>query len=350
MNPKDSKPPSSAVELSLFALRQVTRNPPAVVWQFALPPLVLCAVIGIAFTDKGPARLTVTVSDGPEAEQVAKALEDTGELTAVRASWPEAQERLRRGRSILTVVPGPTPELYFDPATPDSRAARLLVTDALQKRAGRQDRLQTAENVLRTPGFRYLDFLVPGLLGFSLMTHAFESLAYMLTFLRKGKFLKRLSATPMSRFQFLTPFVIREALTGVTQLVALLGFTHLAFDVQVQGPLWMLVGFLLFGALCFAGLGLLMGSRARVMESVFGLNALATLSMVSLSGVFFSVDKFPSWMQGAIRLLPLTALIDGLREIILGGGAHQEILRCVAVLSGWGIVSYLVTLKIFRWS
>ena len=110
--------------------------------------------------------------------------------------------------------------------------------------------------------------------------------------------------------------------------------------------------FILFGlagSLSFSGLSLLVASRAQNAETASGLMNLVTMPMMILSGVFFSASNFPGWMQPLVRVLPLTALNDGLRAILNDGAALSALGPQLAVLAVWGLVPFVLALRIFRW-
>jgi ABC-type multidrug transport system permease subunit len=129
----------------------------------------------------------------------------------------------------------------------------------------------------------------------------------------------------------------------------LLAFAHWVFDVPVRGSLLLIVALSTLGSLVFAGMGLLVGSRAQNTQTVAGLVNLVSLPMAICSGVFFSSARFPDMVQPLIHALPLTALIEGVRTVMLDGAGPEAILRQVIILAAWGAVSFGTALKLFRW-
>ena len=200
------------------------------------------------------------------------------------------------------------------------------------------------------PGTRYIDFLVPGLLGFGLMSSSIWGLGWVVVQMRMGKLLRRLAATPMRRLDFLLAFAAGRLLLALLEVLFFLGFARLIFDVRVAGNPVTFVLWALAGALCFAGLSALVASRAQNSETASGLMNLVTLPMTVLSGVFFSASHFPGWLQPALRALPLTALIDGLRAISIDGAGVAALLLPGLVLLGWGVGGFALALRLFRWT
>jgi ABC-type multidrug transport system permease subunit len=120
--------------------------------------------------------------------------------------------------------------------------------------------------------------------------------------------------------------------------------------VQVQGSLLTVMVFVFLGAFTFAGIGLLVGSRAKTLETVSGLMNLIMLPMWILSGIFFSSERFPAAVQPYINLLPLTPLINALRAVILEGQSLFQLWPQVVILMAWGVVTFTLSLKWFRWT
>jgi ABC-2 type transport system permease protein len=294
--------------------------------------------------------LEVSVADGAGADDLSRQLGEVPGLSAQRDALPKAREELRRGRVALVLVPGDPPELVTDPTQPDGRTAKLMVLDALERLHGRQDTLRVVEHPSTAPGSRYIDFLIPGLLGFGLMSSGLWGLGWAIVQMRTGKLLKRLVATPMRRSQFLLSFVLNRALLATAEIAFFVVFSRLIFGVRVFGSLGSLALFALAGAFCFAGLALAVSCRAQNSETASGLMNLASMPMVVLSGVFFSSSHFPAWAQPAIRILPLTALNDGLRAIMTDGAPLAALWSQGLVLAVWGFASFALALRFFRWT
>jgi ABC-2 type transport system permease protein len=336
-------------QLFLMRLRSFTREPSATFWVFGFP-LLMSIALGLAFRNQGATRLAVAVAEGPERAPVLSVLGASEGLSATAMTLDEAREALRRGKVALVVVPEPTPRLLLDPTQPDARTARLLTVDALQRAAGRRDPRPLSEEQVTVPGTRYIDFLVPGLLGFGLMSSSIWGLGWVIVQMRMGKLLRRLAATPMRRLDFLLAFAAGRLLLALLEVLFFLGFARLIFDVRVAGNPVTFVLWALAGALCFAGLAALVASRAENSESASGLMNLVTLPMTVLSGVFFSASHFPGWLQPMLRALPLTALIDGLRAISIDGAGVTALLLPGLVLLVWGAGGFALALRLFRWT
>jgi ABC-type multidrug transport system permease subunit len=208
----------------------------------------------------------------------------------------------------------------------------------------------TSDHAASEPGARYIDFLIPGLLGMNLMNSGMWGIGFALVDMRQRKLLKRFVASPMRRGDFLLALVSSRLVLMLIELVLLLGFGMLVFHLRVMGSVLSILLISTLGALCFGGVGLLTASRAQKIETISGLINLVMMPMWILSGVFFSYERFPALLHPLIKALPLTALNDALRAAILEGAplAHQGMR--ILVMALWGVVSYFLALRWFRWT
>jgi ABC-type multidrug transport system permease subunit len=360
------------VQLTLARIREFIREPEALFWVFVFPVLLAFA-LGIAFRNTAPQKLRIAVEErGDEAAassnqelaaRVASTISNSPGFVGVVLPSAEAARQLRTGKVELIVRAessssaggsvqervDPNFEYRFDPTRPESRTARLAIDDALQREFGRRDVAETRDQTLIEPGARYIDFLIPGLIGLNLMGSGMWGLGFALVQARNRKLLKRLAATPMRRSHFLLSFMISRLAFLSFEVFAVVVFGWAVFGVAVHGSI-LNVGIIgLIGSLSFAGVGLLVAARPKTIEGVSGMMNLVMLPMWLLSGTFFSYSRFPDFLQPAIKALPLTALNDALRAVMNDGAPLSSIWVAVAVLAGWGLVSFVVALKIFRW-
>ena len=343
---------SPLYELTSARMKEFLREPEAVFWVFAFP-LLLAVALGFAFRAKGPDQIPVGVvaagASDPAAERALKALGHAQGLLPRKFGAAEGREALRTGRISLLVEPGPPAVFHFDETRPDSRIARLEAEDALQRASGRRDVLQVRSEKITEKGARYIDFLIPGLLGLNLMGTGIWSIAFSVTTARNRRLLKRLVATPMRRTHYLLSQILGRLVFLIPEMAILLGIGWLLFDVGVRGSLLLLIATCLLGAMTFCGMGLLIASRVTTVEGASGLANLVLLPMWLLSGVFFSSERFPDAAQPFIRALPLTALNEALRGIMTEGRGLAGIAPQLAIVATWGLVSFAAALKLFRW-
>lgn len=342
------EPRPALFELTLARFREFTREPEAIFWVFVFP-ILLTLALGFAFREKAPDRIPVGVLAGPHAEQRVKALAASPALLARTYTEHEGMEALRRGKISLIVAGVEVPEFRFDPTRPDARTARVEADDALQASAGRRDAFDAKDVHVSEQGSRYVDFLVPGLLGMNLMGTGMWGIGFSIVNARMKKLLKRLVATPMRRSDFLISQFLSRVLFLVLEVTVVIVFAWLVFDVRVRGSIVLFAALCLLGGLTFAALGLLVASRARTIEGANGIMNIVMMPMWLCSGVFFSYERFPDAAKPFIRLLPLTAINDALRAVVNEAAGVQQVLPQIAVLAVWAIVAYTVALKIFRW-
>src|SRR3989441_6789566 len=336
------------VQLTLARMREFYREPEAIFWVFGFP-LVLAFALGIAFRNRGPGELKVAVLRAPGDSAIAVALDRSPALIAAVLDSAEARAQLRTGRIALLVVPGEPIVYRYDSTRTESRLARLEADEALQRARGRPDVASVRDERVTEPGSRYIDFLIPGLLGMNLMGSGLWGIGFSVVQARTKKLLKRFMATPMRRSHYLLSFILSRLLFLFLEIAALVGFGWLMFGVGVRGSFGALALITVLGALSFAGLGMLVASRARTIEAVSGLMNLVMLPMWILSGTFFSYARFPDAMQPFVKALPLTALNDALRAVMIDGTALAQLGPPLAIVMAWGLVSFGVALRIFRW-
>jgi ABC-type multidrug transport system permease subunit len=335
------------IELTRARIYELTREPEAVFWVFVFP-IVLAAVLGLAFRSKPPEPLPVAVVAGPHAETRLAALQGS-DLKPTIVEQSEASLALARGRVVLVVSGGDTPSYTYDPTQPESRTARMAVDAALQRAAGRADVFTPARTEVTQAGARYVDFLVPGLLGMNLMGTGMWGIAFSLVVARNGNLLKRLIAAPARRSHLLGAQLTSRLIFLIPEAGALLLFSRFVLGVPMRGSVLLLAGVALLGALAFSGLGLLAAARPRTIEGVSGVMNLVMVPMWVFSGIFFSTERFPAALQPFVQALPLTALNDSLRGVMLEGMGVVSLLPELALLAGWGTISFLAALKVFRW-
>jgi ABC-type multidrug transport system permease subunit len=338
-------------QLITVRFKEYGREPEALFWSFGFP-ILLAIGLGIAFRSKPPDVIRVTVvSSAPSAPALAAALKRDSALTVDVLPQDSALVALRTGRVALVATPDSSGAVryQYDDTRPDARTARLIVNDAAQRGAGRGDPLRVADVKVKERGSRYIDFVVPGLLGMTIMGGGIWGLGFSIVDQRRKNLLKRLVATPMSRAEYLGSYVISRLALLTIEAGVLVGSSVLLFDVPMRGNLGVIAAIIVIAALAFGGLGLLIASRSRTIEGVSGLMNLTMLPMWVLSGVFFSSENFPRAVQPIIKALPLTAANDALRANMLRGVGFSGVVPQLAVLAAWAVLCFAIALRIFRW-
>jgi ABC-2 type transport system permease protein len=336
---------SSLYQLTLIRFRLFLREPEAIFWIFVFP-ILLAVGLGIAFRNR-PADVYQV---GATTAQLTQALDADKGLRAATMNEADGTRALATGSILLLVTNTPDGVAYkYDETNPDARTARMVADRAIQTAAGRREAVHVDNQLVHETGSRYIDFVVPGLLGMNLMGSAIWGMGFSIVESRQKKLLKRLVASPMPRWQYLASYLLSRLSMLVIEVVGFLGFARLVFGVPFRGSMWQLGLLCVLTSLAFSALGLLVASRAKTMEAASGLMNLVMLPMWILSGVFFSATRFPAVIQPVVRALPLTAAIEALRGNMLQGTNLGQQTAQIGILLAWLVVAFAVSLRIFRW-
>ena len=353
-------------------LREFWRQPARIFWVYGFPT-VLAVILGLAFQSRPPAPIQADLVESPYSSAIEEAIKrhndrvnstTTSMAPASAATLPpvvlrlisqaEAGDRLRTGKSVLSIVPtSATSWSYrYDPTRPEAAAARQQIDDVLQEAAGRTNPRSALDVHVTEPGSRYIDFLIPGLIGVNAMGGGLWGIGFFLVNLRIGKLLKCYVATPMPRRDFLGAILGSRLTFLIPDVTILLLLGVLAFGMPIRGNLLLVFLVNVMGALAFAGIGLLVASRASTTETVSGLMNLVMLPMYLFSGVFFSSERFPAGIQPLIQALPLTQLVSALRLVILDGADlfQHDVMKALAILSAWAVGTFYLALRVFKWT
>jgi ABC-2 type transport system permease protein len=339
--------------LLMARMLELKREPEVVFWVFVFP-LLLALGLGIAFRNKPGNAASIAIVEGTWSQEAQDLLAHSPRHNQFKVqvlSEDEARKGFRLGKFDLIINPGTLHVTYvYDPARPESVLAKAEVDDALQAAAGRKDTVPATEVASSEPGSRYIDFLIPGLLGMNLMNSGMWGIGFALVDMRQRKLLKRFVGTPMRRGDFLLALASSRLILMIIEVGLLLLFGVLFFHMRVLGSVGAIALIAAIGSLTFGGVGLLTASRAQKIESVSGLINMVMMPMWIFSGVFFSYERFPAIIHPLIKALPLTALNDALRASILEGTPilHQWPRLLIMIL--WGGVSFVLALKWFRWT
>ena len=358
--PPQSVPPrrngrwSGYSHLLMARMLELKREPEVVFWVFVFP-LLLALGLGIAFRNKPGNAASVAIVQAPGSQDAQNLLarspqHDQFKVQALKQE--EARKDFRLGKFDLVIEPGPNGAVTYryDPARPESVLAKAQVDNALQTAAGRKDTVPTTAVTSSEPGSRYIDFLIPGLLGMNLMNSGMWGIGFALVDMRQRKLLKRFVGTPMRRGDFLLALASSRLILMIIEVGLLLIFGVLFFHMRVLGSVGSIALIAAMGSLTFGGVGLLTASRAQKIESVSGLINLVMMPMWIFSGVFFSYERFPAVIHPLIKALPLTALNDALRASILEGTPILHQWPRLLIMMLWGGISFALALKWFRWT
>jgi ABC-2 type transport system permease protein len=338
-------------QLILARMREFFREPEAIFWVYGFP-IILAVALGIAFANAEPKPPAVDVQGNEEdttARELVKVLKGHDFRVKVRPE-EECQQRLRTGTTDMYLIPGPKgPTYVYDPTRPEGVLARHWVDEVLVRaRVG-----DAAPPVLELPfserGSRYIDFLLPGLMGLNIMGGGLWGVGFAIVDMRVKKLFKRFLATPMNRADFLWAILTSRMVFIFPEMLTLFLVGWLGFGVPMYGNPLTLVLVIFVGVLAFDGIGLLIACRVEKIEAASGLMNLVMLPMWLLSGSFFSSRRFPDFLQPVIQALPLTQLNDALREVMLEGAGVVDVAWRLAILGAWTAGSFALALWWFKW-
>lgn len=343
-----SKAFNPLLELTKARLREFFREKGALFWVFGFP-LLMAIGLGLAFRSK-PADLPRIALIGDVQGSAAQALLNSKQLVALRSDESAARHDLARSKvDAIVQLDANRVNYVFDPQQEKAHTARSIADNVIQRAAGRVDPVATNDVRITEIGSRYIDFLMPGLIAMNLMGTSMWGVGYSLVLARKRKLLRRFAVTPMHRWQFLLAYFFARSVFLVLEVGVLLLFGHFMFQTPIAGGVLRIAFLSILGAASFAGISLLVGARIDNTEAANGWMNLVQLPMWLLSGAFFSYERFPDWLHWPIRLLPLTALCDGLRAIANQGAGLLSISSEILILIVWGLAGFAIALRSFRW-
>jgi len=337
-------------ELLFLRTKEFFREPEAIFWVYVFPILLMIG-LGVAFRSGGSAEeIRVDVVPALRSGEARKALEGATGIRVEAFAVAEARARAAAGKTDLIVEATDARIRYvYDPARGGSETARLRVNEVLQAAFGRKDALTVEDEKISEPGSRYIDWLIPGLVGMNIMGGGLWGLGFVTVDLRMRKLLKRFVATPMRRSDFLLALLGSRLFFLVPEIIVILLAGRLIFGLEVKGSLVSVAAISLLGAVAFGGLGLLLACRTDKIEVASGLLNLIMLPMWLFSGIFFSSERFPDAMQPFIQSLPLTQLNNALRAIILEGSSFGGQWIAGLILASCAVLSFGAALRWFRW-
>jgi ABC-2 type transport system permease protein len=335
-------------------MREFLREPEVIFWVYGFP-LALAVGLGFAFSSTAPPPPDVDVADAPDrtrAERVAEKLRagmpSEGKQTVEVLPLEDCKARLKMGKTALYLIAEEKETVcWHDPTRAESAQARFWVEAALRRDAPGQPGFRIEE--ITEPGARYIDFLLPGLLGTNIMGGGLFGVGFVLVDMRVRKLFKRLMATPMRHSDFLLSLLVSRLIFLLPEMTILIGAGTLMLRVPIEGSFFTLLAVVLAGAAAFAGIGMLIGCRTEKTESANGMLNAVMIPMYIFGGVFFSSKRFPDEVQPIIQALPLTQLNDALREVMLEGASLWAVSWRLAILAAYAAVTFALALRWFKW-
>jgi ABC-type multidrug transport system permease subunit len=365
-------------QLTLTQLLETIREPEVLFWGMLFPVLISIG-LGLAFTQTSESKFQVRIVEKNTTEldsllslyahpsqnkgktvltwRVADKTLGNTEFNFVHSDWPSAIVSLKRGEADVIVTDSLGKLFYhFDPHNSQAQLVYMKLS-ALMKNPTSDDIVTTKSNVSTTAniqpltlkGVRYIDFLIPGLIAMGIMSSIMWGISYTIIERRSQKLLRRMVATPMKKTNFLFALMFVRIVMNIVEALVIFFFAWLLFGIQIQGNIGALAVLFLAGNLAFTGIGVLVSCRTSKTEVGTGWINAVQMPMMILSGIFFSYHNFPEWSLGVIKLLPLTALTDGIRSIFNEGAGWMEIISPSIALSVFGVICFVIGIKWFKW-
>jgi ABC-2 type transport system permease protein len=360
------------VQLTLANIRSFVRDRAAMFWTIAFP-LIFILMFGAIFSGgDDPPRLFGWVDNdrSSQSAQLRAAFDAVANVDLADASEPDALEQMRKGdlRAVLVVPSGygatitalaETPGnpasivVYADPTQANATADTMQVVNAVLDGVslaiiGRGPAVVPQARAIQTQDLGFVSYIVPSILGMALMQLGVFS-AIPLVADREKLILKRLSATPLRRWQLVLSNVIMRLLIAVVQTLVIIGVGSFAFGVKIAGNLVLVGALVVLGSLAFIALGYVIASFAKTEDAANGMTSVVQFPLMFLSGTFFPIDAMPEFLRAVARVMPLTYLSDGLRQTMVGGAAFMPLWVCFAVLAGFLAVCFAISARFFRW-
>ncbi len=343
-------------------LKMNVRNRTALFWNLAFPAIFIL-IFGAVFGRDPGLDFDVGVAGAPSAlsEATTAALDANDAFTVTGGAEAEELDALSEGdRDLVLVFGAPQPAdapppvtLYYDETEgPNAQIAIGAVRQTLLAVAGGaagREPVTIAERGIAAQDVSFIDFFVPGILAMSLMNSGVIGLSTAFVIYRERGILRRIKVTPFPLTSFILARVLSQLIVAVAQSLILVGLARLLFGLDVRGnPLVILLA-ILVGALAFLAIGFAISGFARNAETAASYANLVTFPMLFLSGVFFSIDRAPTWLRPVTRVLPLAYLVDALREPMTRGRGFDAIWVDLLVLAATFAVAMAIAVRFFRW-
>jgi ABC-2 type transport system permease protein len=358
---------NALLRLTIANTKSFIRDRAALFWTIAFP-LIFVVTFGLIFsgnpspTSYGFADLDQTAASG----QLKAAFASIEGVSLVDGTESELLDKMRNGDvSAVIVVPAgygdsvaaegapATLTVFTDPSQSQSDGrTRALVGYVLgvlnQTASGQPPAVVPAFETIQIVELSYLSYLIPSLLGMSLMQGGVFA-AVPLVADREKLILKRLGATPLRRWQLVGSNVLVRLLIALGQTLIIVGVGTFLFGLETTGR-WLAVGFfVVLGSLTFIALGYVIASFTPTEEAANGVTQVVQLPMMFLSGIFFPIATMGPLLQSVAKLLPLTYLGDALRQVMVDGTPFAPLYVCVLVLFGWLVACFVISARFFRW-
>ena len=360
------------LQLTLANIKTFVRDRAALFWTLAFP-LIFVVLFGLIFSGGG-SRLEigwVDLDGSPASGQLRAAFAAARNVALTDGSETDLRAKMRSGNlSAIIVVPkgygaslttaargpGATPvslTVYTDPTQQSLTASVMQLVQGVlagvnQAATGQPAVVGFEPRTMQTQNLSFISYIVPSILGMALMQLGVFS-AIPLVADREKLILKRLSATPLRRWQLVGSNVLMRLLIAIVQTVIIISVGSLWFGVQVAGNFVLIGGLVVLGSLTFISLGYVIASFAPTEDAANGMTSAVQFPLMFLSGTFLPIDAMPDFLKAVARVMPLTYLSDALRQVMVDGTPFSPLWVCFAALAGFLVVCFAISARFFRW-
>lgn len=339
--------------LVMARLREFRREPSAFFFVLFMPVLWMM-FLGPAFSDKSPEIFNVGLETqepiSEELLQVKESLRGASSIKLIENKYDKLRSSLRRSDiQLIMHLSQNNVSIEYDPSNRDAQRARDHLYHLIQNAGGRKDIFKIQDISSKVPGSRYVDFLIPGLLGVSILSTSMWGVGMTIVSHRKENLLKRLLATPLHSYNYILSHIIGRSIILLVEVGTQLLAAGFLFRFFLQGSLINYFIFSLFGAATLTALAIFVGSRMSNTGAMNGVANLISLPMMLVSGAWFNRSYLPDWMGTIAKFLPLTMVVDGLRKIALEAASLQDLGWEISLLTSYFVVFSIAASRLFKW-
>ncbi len=302
-------------------------------------PVLLVVGFSFAFSGEGDALFKIGVMGTSETEMPEFLEMDAVDTVFYQEDLEEVLNKLRRHQIDMIVDPGNS-TYYLNSESPSAEVLRSL---------SRSDMASFTEESVSGEAVRYVDWLVPGVIGMNIMFSCMFGVGFVIVRYRKNGVLKRMKATPVGPLLFISAQMVSRFVIVLCTSVFVFAGTGLFLRFRVHGSLLLLLFLTIVAILCMIAFGLIFAARLKSEELANGLMNLVTFPMMIFSGVFFSLEGTPPVIQSLSRVFPLTHFIEGARSVMIDGAGFAAVLPNIAVMGGMTVLFLMTAAFLFRW-
>jgi ABC-2 type transport system permease protein len=363
---------NTLLRLTVANIRSLTRDRAALFWTFFFP-VMFVLLFGVLFSGSASSKVSVGFVDQdgtPTSAAVHTAFSDVSLLDLKVGTLDDEKAAMQHGDvSAVIVLPKGLQQtvasakagqpasiaiqLYSDPSK--SQTTQVIQGVVVQiangfnlQLANGSEVVKIEQQTLSSTNLSNVAYLVPSILAMALMQLGVFAAIPLVQQREKG-ILKRIGATPLARWKLVASNILLRLGVAAIDGVLIIGIGIALFNVQIVGSVLAMAGLILLGAGAFLAIGFLLASFLKTEEQATGVVQVVQMPMMFLSGIFFSFDFMPGWLQSVARLLPLTYLGDALRQVMVNGTQVAPLGVDLAVLTGWLVVCLAVAARTFRW-